>query len=141
MFRFILILCAYICTLHSGAQTAALFNKINKSNGLSSNRITSIVKSKDGFIWMGSENGLNRYDGKELKIYDRKNSAISSNNISDILIDSKNRMWIATLGGGLNLYDSVLDDFLVYSKSVNGGNTISFNQLNVLFEDSKGIYG
>ncbi|WP_406684602.1 response regulator [Seonamhaeicola sp. MEBiC1930] len=134
--KFILSLVFCLSTLNSLSQSQEIFEKINKSNGLSSSRITSIVKAENGFVWIGSENGLNRYDGKELKVYNRQNSSISSNNINDVLIDSKGRIWIATLGGGLNLYNPLNDEFLIYKNRPGDIKSLPSNQLNVLFEDS-----
>ncbi|MFH6772360.1 hybrid sensor histidine kinase/response regulator transcription factor [Gaetbulibacter aestuarii] len=120
----------------SFSQTPVKFQKINQSNGLSSNRITGIIKEKNGFVWIGTETGLNRYDGKEFKIYDNQSSNISSNNISNILLDSKGRIWVATLGGGLNLYDKLNDNFKVYKYDANNPESISSNQIYCLYEDS-----
>ncbi|MEW4923742.1 two-component regulator propeller domain-containing protein [Algibacter sp. 2305UL17-15] len=119
-------------------QTQAIFKRIDQTNGLSSNRITGIIKEEKGFVWIGTGNGLNRYDGKEFKIYNSNNSSLESNNISDVLLDKKGRIWIATLGGGLNLYDYLNDDFIVYKKDVNNLTSLPSNQLYKLFEDSKG---
>ena len=101
------------------SQAQAVFKKINQSNGLSNGRITSMAKEKDGFVWIGTNNGLNRYDGLAIKVYNRSNSSIGSNDISDILIDSKNRIWITTLGGGLNYYNPFYDTFQVFKNSAN----------------------
>lgn len=123
-------------THNIASQTQAIFKRIDQSNGLSSNRITGIIKEKDGFVWIGTGNGLNRYDGKEFKIYNSNNSSLESNNISDILLDKKGRIWVATQGGGLNLYDHLSDDFIVYKNDVNNPTSLPSNQLYKLFEDS-----
>ncbi|WP_158651275.1 hybrid sensor histidine kinase/response regulator transcription factor [Pseudotamlana carrageenivorans] len=107
-------------------------------NGLSSNRVSSIIKEKDGFVWVGSDDGLNRYDGNQLKVYSKKNSGISSNNITDVLLDKQGQIWIATLGGGLNVYDQRLDEFTVYKHDEDRLNSIGSNHLRTLFQDSKG---
>jgi len=136
--RFILFLITLLFALKINGQAATIFNDINKLKGLSSNRVTSIVKANNGFIWIGSENGLNRYDGKDIKVFNRQNSQIESNNISQVLIDSKERIWIATLGGGLNLYHSQTEDFTIYKNNPKVLSSIPSNQLNTLFEDSHG---
>ena len=121
------------------SQSQPVFKKINQSNGLSNGRITSIVKEKKGFVWIGTNNGLNRFDGLETKVYNKRNSTLSSNEISDILIDSKNRIWIATLGGGLNYYNPLFDTFQLFKNNPNNKNTILSNNVSTLMEDSKGI--
>ncbi|WP_310381763.1 two-component regulator propeller domain-containing protein, partial [Flavobacterium sp.] len=120
-------------------QSQVLFNKINQTKGLSNDRVSSIVKEKNGFVWIGTENGLNRFDGNKIKIYNKQNSGLSSNDISDLLIDHKGRIWIATFGGGLNLYILSNDKFVVYKNILNNNTSIPSNELNTIFEDSKGI--
>lgn len=118
-------------------QLQVVFSKINQTNGLSNDRVSSIVKEKNGFVWIGTQNGLNRYDGAKIKIYNKQNSALSANGISDLLIDHSGKIWIATLGGGLNLYNPANDKFIVY-KNNPSPHAIPSNELNTLFEDSKG---
>ncbi|GAA4813048.1 hybrid sensor histidine kinase/response regulator transcription factor [Litoribaculum gwangyangense] len=137
--KLVLVLCGfYLLTINCFSQSQVIFNKINQSNGLSSNRVTGIIKENNGFVWIGTENGLNRFDGKQFKIYNSQNSSISSNNISDVLLDSKGRIWVATLGGGLNLYSNSSDDFVVYKNDSKDLTSLPSNQLYKLFEDSNG---
>lgn len=121
------------------AQENIQIEKINKNHGLSSSRITGIVQDSDGFIWVSTQDGLNRYDGAEFEIYQKKNSNISSNDITDIIIDSQHRIWIATLGGGVNIYDRTKDSFRTLKSLVSNTNHKISNQVNALFEDSKGL--
>ncbi len=120
------------------SQSQVVFSKINQTNGLSNDRVSSVVKEKNGFVWIGTQNGLNRYDGNKIKIYNKQNSALSANGISDLLIDHKGKIWIATLGGGLNLYNPLNDKFVAYKNIYNDNRSIPSNELNTLFEDSKG---
>ncbi len=119
-------------------QSQTIFKKINQTNGLSNDRVSSIVKEKNGFVWIGTVNGLNRYDGNKIKTYNKQNSALSSNDITDLLIDRKGKIWIATIGGGLNFYNPYQDTFVAYKNKANNNSTIPSNELNTLFEDSKG---
>ncbi len=121
------------------SQSQPVFKKINQSTGLSSGRITSIAYENKGYVWIGTNNGLNRFDGFQIKVYNKQNSNISSNDISDVLIDSKNRMWIATLGGGLNLYEPKFDSFKTFKNNPNKPNTLISDNVVTLFEDSKGL--
>jgi signal transduction histidine kinase/ligand-binding sensor domain-containing protein/DNA-binding response OmpR family regulator len=119
-------------------QSQSIFKKIDQTNGLSNDRVSSIVKEKNGFVWIGTDNGLNRYDGNKIKIYNKQNSALSSNDIADLLIDRKGKIWIATFGGALNVYNPSNDKFVAYKNSSNDNSSIPSNELNTLFEDSKG---
>tara|TARA_R110002126_G_scaffold291752_1_gene456833 strand:+ start:649 stop:4656 length:4008 start_codon:yes stop_codon:yes gene_type:complete len=116
-------------------QNSTVFQKIDQQNGLSNSRITGIIKEKNGFIWISTQNGLNRFDGHSFKVYQKRNSKIGSNDISDILLDSKNRIWLATLDGGLNFYDREKDDFIVYNNKIESSNTSVSNHINTIIED------
>lgn len=134
----LLLLVFYLLVVSSFGQSQVKFDKIDLSKGLSSNRISSIVKEKNGFIWIGTDNGLNRYDGSQLKVFNKQNSLISSNSITDLLIDSKGRLWIATLDGGLNQYVQEKNTFKVYKNNPLDKNSLPSNHIEILFEDSKG---
>ena len=136
-FLFSLLICVVFTPCFS--QSQVLFNKINQTNGLSNDRVSSIVKEKNGFVWIGTENGLNRYDGNKIKIYNKQNSALSSNDIADLLIDHTGNIWVCTLGGGLNLYNPSNDKFITYKNISNNGSSIPSNELNTVFEDSNGV--
>ncbi len=81
------------------------FKKLIEENGLSDNRVTCFLKDKTGFLWIGTKNGLNRYDGHSFKIFKpAKGNAISNEVINDIVEDSSGKLWVATMAG-LNIYD------------------------------------
>ena len=131
----------YILLIHvisARAQNNTTFEHLNVSNGLSNGRVTSVVQDATGFIWIGTKNGLNRYDGNQFKIYHQRNSNISSNDIWELLIDSQSRMWITTSGGGVNLYNNLLNTFISYKNSDKQQNVISSNEVHTVYEDKKG---
>jgi len=82
------------------------FSSITSEDGLSNNTIRSLLQDHKGFIWIGTDDGLNRYDGYELLAF-RNNpndsTSISSNTIYRILEDSLNRLWIAG-NAGIDVY-------------------------------------
>ena len=69
-----------------------------------------------------------------MKVYNKKNSNLTSNDISDLLIDSKKRLWITTLGGGLNYYNAMNDTFEVFKSTEN----MLSSHVTTVIEDSKG---
>lgn len=76
-------------------------------NGLSSNRVYSIVQDSLGFIWFGTNDGLNRFDGLDFRKYyytGEDGDGMSSNSVRWLLISRDNRMWIA-LDNGVDVYD------------------------------------
>lgn len=89
------------------------FRHISTDKGLSQKTVQSIFQDSHGFIWIGTQEGLNRYDGKEMVVFrniqgDEK--SLSSNVIRDILEDDQGSLWVAT-SGGLNRYDPASNTF------------------------------
>ncbi|MEI9809954.1 MAG: two-component regulator propeller domain-containing protein [Bacteroidota bacterium] len=89
------------------AQGQYYFDKLTEENGLSDNRITCFLKDKTGFLWIGTKNGLNRYDGNSFTTFKPTGgNSISNEVINDIVQDAAGKIWVATLAG-LNIYDPV----------------------------------
>ena len=107
--RYILLtLCTLLC-LMAISQTQHFYT----SEKLSSNQITNICQDKAGYIWIGTEYGLNKYDGYSFTNYlcDKDNpTSISSNTISFLFCDSKGNLWVGTQKG-LDWYDEANDQF------------------------------
>ena len=79
-------------------------------------------------MWFGTKNGLNRYDGTSVKIYNNRNSDLKSNDISVLKIDTKNRFWIGTIGKGIVIYNAKKDKFNSFNINANI-NTVSTHEL------------
>src|SRR5687768_15980774 len=89
------------------------FTHMGRSEGLSQSFITSIVQDHKGFMWFGSYDGLNKYDGYKITTYKfnaRDKNSLSNNNIKEVFADSKGNLWIAT-GYGLNRFDRETETF------------------------------
>src|SRR5690349_4852166 len=87
-------------------QAQYYFDKLTEENGLSDNRVTCFLKDKAGFLWIGTKNGLNRYDGNSFTVFKPgKGNTISSEEINDVVQDATGRIWVATMSG-LNSYDA-----------------------------------
>jgi PAS domain S-box-containing protein len=94
------------------------FRHLTTDNGLSQSWVHSIIQDKYGFIWMASEDGLNRYDGNSFRIYKnniRDQYSISNNGILALFENSNGDLWIGTRKG-LNLYDRKKDKFIRYPR-------------------------
>ncbi|MBK7866685.1 MAG: hypothetical protein IPJ75_06655 [Ignavibacteriales bacterium] len=89
------------------------FSSLNTVDGLSQGRVTKIIQDQSNFIWFGTADGLNRYDGYSFLIFRHKKdnpSSISNNIINDIKETQDGKLLIAT-NDGLNLYDPVTNSF------------------------------
>ncbi len=88
--------------------------KISLDRGLSQCVVTCIHQDRNGFIWLGTKDGLNRYDGKSIVTftYEHKDSSsISNSYISCITEDSSGNLYVGTRGGGLNVFDPATEIF------------------------------
>ncbi|QHT71704.1 hypothetical protein GXP67_36085 [Rhodocytophaga rosea] len=85
------------------------FEHLSVKQGLSNNTVLCIRQDQEGFIWMGTRDGLNKYDGYTFTIYkpdplDPKNT-LGHNWVNNILEDRQGRLWVTTHGGGLHRMD------------------------------------
>jgi signal transduction histidine kinase/ligand-binding sensor domain-containing protein/DNA-binding response OmpR family regulator len=89
------------------------FTTLTTENGLSQNYTTAILKDQYGFLWIGTHQDLNRYDGRCFKIYRLNNpeSKSHSSEISAIYKDDAGILWVGTIGDGLFYYDRENDIF------------------------------
>lgn len=132
----------YICTLLwliSTSASASQYRYFDVNNGLSSSNITSITQDREGYIWVATEDGLNRFDGNSFVVYrniPNDSSSLINNHVMKIYEDSKGRFWVATLTG-LCLYDRVTDRFSPYKVPGYKENTESLQFYNLL-EDRHG---
>jgi signal transduction histidine kinase/ligand-binding sensor domain-containing protein/DNA-binding response OmpR family regulator len=108
------ILLVILLVSHSLIGQTINFNHITVENGLSNNDVNTLIQDKYGFIWFGTDDGLNRYDGYNFKVFrhapDDSNS-ISDNSIWALEEDKKGNIWIGTKAGNLNKYDPFLEIF------------------------------
>lgn len=90
----------------------------NRTKGLSQNTITAIAQDEYGFLWIGTQFGLNRYDGVNFKIFESDPTdslSLSSNHIMDLTTDHNGGIWILTYGAGLHYYDFNDNTFTKYT--------------------------
>lgn len=106
------------------------FKHLTTANGLSQNSITCILKDKFGFMWYGTQDGLNKFDGYKFTIYRnslKDKSSISSSNILCLFEDKNGVMWVGT-DQGLNRFDRANNSFTAFATN---------QEINAIFEDSK----
>jgi ligand-binding sensor domain-containing protein/two-component sensor histidine kinase len=144
--KFILLLTAALISIVSCAQPAALyFENLGMPNGLSHPKVNCIIQDRRGFMWIGTDDGLNRYDGKTFVRFHHRpgdSASLSGNIITALLEDKEDRIWIATADGGLTRYDYRLApqiQFKQYKHLPDNARSIPVNGINALLQDSLGF--
>lgn len=118
------------------------FDHIDVKDGLSASTVTAITRDSEGFLWVGTSNGLNRYNGLDFITYryDRDDpNSISSNGINVLYEDSKKNLWVGTNSSGLNRLDKATGIFTRYQHNPGDENSLSDNAVMAIFEDNNGI--
>src|SRR6478735_5567923 len=113
------------------------FKHISVTDGLSVSNVNCILHDSKGFMWFGTANGLNKYDGYNFTIYKNSredNSSISSNMVNDIVEDRNGNLWIATYQG-LSIYDRKKNTFFNYLHRDTDRNSIVNNIIQCLLSD------
>ncbi|HEY4112202.1 hybrid sensor histidine kinase/response regulator transcription factor [Puia sp.] len=120
---------------------AVRFTALTTREGLSQSSVNCVFRDSYGFLWLGTQDGLNKYDGYSFTVYRHdpaKPRSISDNQIKCIIEDDLHRLWIGTLGGGLCIYDRNKDAFLrLEDIGIHPGFTIE-PAIQSLLQDSKG---
>ena len=122
------------------AQKQKGFVYLSTENGLSQSDVNTIFQDKQGYMWFGTHDGLNRYNGYDFTVFkptiNDKNS-ISSNLIWKIIGDHIGNLWIGTTGEGLNYYNKTNEKFISFKNKKDNPNSLSNNHVTALFTDSK----
>ncbi|MBN2707605.1 MAG: GAF domain-containing protein [Calditrichaceae bacterium] len=116
------------------------FDEITIDDGLSQSTVFSIVQDHTGYLWIGTQDGLNRYDGRNIKIYltdNRDSTSLSDTWISKIIEDKFGCLWIGTQSGGLNCYTMKNDAFKRFMHNPDDPGSIVDNSILDIFIDSK----
>jgi len=107
------------------------------SNGLPSRNTTTVIKDRKGFIWVGTENGLCKFDGYTFKTYINKkgdSTSISNNFINALIEDKAGRIWVGTMDG-LNIFDLNTEKFTRFYHNELNKSSLSNNKIWSLLAD------
>lgn len=137
---FLLIAMLLLSNLQKGySQESVKFTRKTSRDGLSQSFIRNIIKDHHGFIWIGTADGLNKYDGYAFKIYrnhSKVKGSLSSSNIMTTYVDKRGVLYVGTDNGALNVYDDKQDTFTIYKYNP----SVSSNRVTCLFEDHNGVF-
>lgn len=123
----------------SGKQNVK-FTHITTGDGLSQSTVTCMLKDKYGFMWFGTEDGLNKYDGYRFTIYRNKlgdKKSIAGNSITVLYEDKTGSLWIGTKEG-LSRYNRISNTFINYYADPGDPNTLTNSSINTICEGENG---
>jgi len=118
------------------------FERISLEQGLSQSTVFCMLQDSQGFMWFGTEDGLNKYDGYNFTIYkndpDNPNS-LSGNWINTILEDNSGILWIGTSDRGLDRYDRNLDQFTHFRYDPDDPSSLSHDEITSIYQGQDGL--
>ncbi len=126
MSRYLSIIIVLIALIIQGVSAQQIrFRHLTINDGLSQNAVLAILQDSMGFMWFGTKDGLNRYDGYSFTIYQHNafdSTSVSENYITTLFEDKRGILWIGTLNGSLNCFQRNTETFQRVNYSVLGDN-------------------
>lgn len=129
-----------LCSFSGLGQEIIDFKHITTKDGLSQSDVNAIYQDKFGYMWFGTHDGLNKYDGYSFTVYNPdkdKPGSINSNLIYDIVGDEDGNLWIGTTGSGLNFFNATTGKFTHYRHKDGDSNSLSSDHITTVYLDSK----
>lgn len=117
------------------------FTYLTTNQGLSQNNVTCIVQDKKGFMWFGTRDGLNKYDGYTYTLYRNdplKSTSLSHSYVHSLFEDKQGRLWVGTDDGGLSLFDAKTETFTNYKHIPGLENSLGHNKVMAIAQDAHG---
>ncbi|HEX3080589.1 MAG TPA: two-component regulator propeller domain-containing protein, partial [Puia sp.] len=106
---FVVINCLFLLAAKAQQPLQFLFSHYTTSSGLISNQVNSVVQDGDGYLWLGTTDGLQRFDGIRYKTFQHKendSTSIPSNPVWQLLVDKKKNLWLLLADGRVGLFDT-----------------------------------
>ncbi|MBI3192978.1 MAG: hypothetical protein HYZ34_00765, partial [Ignavibacteriae bacterium] len=135
----VIIACMFLVTVF--VQSGDLkFDRLSINDGLSENVVYCILQDRKGFMWFGTHDGLNRYDGYTFKVFRSDpfdSTSLCNNMVTALHEDKSGRLWVGTYNG-LSLFDAKTETFRSFYHDSTRASSLSFNQVNAMCEDKNG---
>ena len=135
-----------LCGLVPVANTQAVepeirLERVGIEDGLSQASVYAVLRDRRGLVWIGTQDGLNRYDGYRVRVFQRDAQdadSLSDNFVTALQEGPDGEIWIGTWAGGLNRYDPATGHFTRYQHQVEDASTLSDNRVRALLVDRDG---
>jgi ligand-binding sensor domain-containing protein/signal transduction histidine kinase len=118
------------------------FEHLSNQEGLSQSSVYGILQDRLGFMWFGTEDGLNRYDGYQFKVYkpiENDSTSLSDRWITALVADQDGSLWVGTRLGGVNHFDPQTGTFTRFLHDPNDPTSLSSNNVLSLLQDHSGV--
>ncbi len=117
------------------------FNHVDSVSGLSQDSVHAIAQDHNGFVWIATQEGLNRYDGRNVLVFEKEpneEDSLSHNFVFDLYVARSGQLWAATDGGGVSIYDPETESFRTLLHDPDDPNSISSDRMRAVYEDRAG---
>ena len=124
------LVCCFVKIELAEAQPKVNFEHFSTADGLSDNRIMCLMKDREGFMWMGSWTGINRFDGHHFVTYKSRpgdHSVLKNNRIDFIIEDHAGFLWLKGYDRQVYRFDKKTEQFLSLAEHTRGGNKTTSN--------------
>ena len=111
------------------------FEQLSREHGLSQSFVYAIAQDREGYMWFGTQEGLNRYDGFEFTVFAHEPNdptSISDETIRTMISDSKGAIWVGTDAGGLSRYNDHDRSFTNFLHDPGDPDSIADNRVRVV---------
>lgn len=127
-----------LCGIFLAQEPIPVFDRIGVEQGLSQSTVSSIIQDQKGFLWIGTRNGLNRFDGRDftiIKYHPTNKNSIAGNWVNALLEDKSGNIWVGTLNNGLTRINPATGEYFQISVEKSG---LSNNRIRSIAEGKDG---
>ncbi|HET9033489.1 MAG TPA: two-component regulator propeller domain-containing protein [Dokdonella sp.] len=114
------------------------FRTFGITDGLSQATVRAMAQDSSGFLWLGTQDGLSRFDGYEFRVYKTERDdpwSLSQNHVWALAADPDGSLWVGTQAGGLDHYDPQLDRFVSYRADPGNPHALASSHVTALLID------
>lgn len=116
-------------------------DQLSIDQGLSQNTVNTMIQDSEGYLWIGTDDGLNRYNGYDVTIFRHQREdtlSIIDNQVQSIYEDTNHNIWVGTIAG-ISIFDRKTQTFKSFYKKEGSKNTLIDNDVNAITEDKEGF--
>lgn len=125
-----------------GGTPTLLFQSIDEAKGLPDSTVFQVMQDHKGAMWFGTRNGVARYDGISMKVFQNEDDnpqSLSHNDAGGVMEDRTGAIWVRTWGGGFNRLDPATEKFQAFRHNPSDPKSLSEDRVQTHYEDSQGV--